>query len=164
MGLQVDLHRADMRRINFDSEFDAAGNLWTSFGYFQKESDNLLTLKKMYRALKPGGRFMLHLMNRDWFIARCESAELFEVKGTLIGQVRKFDYEKSAINSIWYIIKDGKRQTFPMFLRLYSFHELIDMFESTGFVDIEGYGSIKDEPVSRDRGMMFIIGTKPKGK
>lgn len=162
MGLKVNLHRVDMRRINFDSQFDAAGNLWTSFGYFDRESDNLLTLKKTYRALKPGGRFMLHLMNRDWFITKCESAELFEVKGTLIGQVRKFDYEKSVINSIWYVIENEKKKTFPMSLRLYSYHELIDMFQSVGFVDIEGYGSVKDEPITRDRGMMFVIGRKPR--
>jgi hypothetical protein len=118
----------------------------------------------MYRALKPGGRFMLHLMNRDWFIARCESAELFEVKETLIGQVRKFDYRRSVINSTWYIIKDDKKRTFPMSLRLYSFHELIGMFESVGFVDIEGYGSVKDDPITPDRGMMFVIGRKPEGK
>lgn len=162
MGLKVDLHRVDMRMIDFDSEFDAAGNLWTSFGYFEKESDNLLTLKKMYRALKPGCKVMLHLMNRDWFIAKCESTELFEVKDTIIGQVRKFDYERSVIDSIWYVIKDGKKRTFPMSLRLYSYHELIDMFRSAGFVDIEGYGSMKDEPISRERGMMFVIGAKPR--
>jgi ubiquinone/menaquinone biosynthesis C-methylase UbiE len=161
MGLKVDLHNADMRRIDFHSEFDAAGNLWTSFGYFERESDNLLTLKKMHRALKPGGKVMLHLMNRDWFIAKCESTELFEVKDTIIGQVRKFDYERSVINSIWYVIRDGKKRTFPMSLRLYSYHELIDMFKSAGFVDIEGYGSMKDEPISRERGMMFVIGAKP---
>jgi ubiquinone/menaquinone biosynthesis C-methylase UbiE len=161
-GLKVDLYRSDMRRINFDSEFNAAANLWTSFGYFEKESDNLLTLKKMYRALRPGGRFMLHLMNRDWFIAKCESTELFEVKDTLVGQVREFDYEKSVINSTWYIIKDGKQRTFPMTLRLYSCHELIRMFKAVGFVDIEAYGSVKDEPVTRNRGMMFIIATKPR--
>lgn len=164
IGLKVDLQRADMRRINFDSRFDAAGNLWTSFGYFDRESDNLLTLKKMYKALKPGGKLMLHLMNRDWFITKCESTELFEAKGILIGQVRKFDYEKSVINSTWYIIKDGEKRTFPMSLRLYSYHELIDIFQSVGFVDIEGYGSVKDEPITRDRGMMFVIGRKPRVK
>ena len=161
-GVKVNLYHADMRQINFDSKFDAAGNLWTSFGYFEKESDNLLTLKKMYRALKPGCKVMLHLMNRDWFIAKCESTELFEVKDTIIGQVRKFDYERSVIDSIWYVIKDGKKRTFPMSLRLYSYHELIDMFKSAGFVDIEGYGSMKDEPISRERGMMFVIGAKPR--
>ena len=47
---------------------------------------------------------------------------------------------------------------------MYSFHELIAMLESVGFVDIEGYGSLKDEPISRDKQMMFIIGTRPKVK
>jgi cyclopropane fatty-acyl-phospholipid synthase-like methyltransferase len=29
-GLKINPVHADMRRINYDSEFDAAGNLWTS--------------------------------------------------------------------------------------------------------------------------------------
>ena len=47
---------------------------------------------------------------------------------------------------------------------MYSFHELIAMFESVGFIDIEGYGSVKEEPISREKNMMFVIGTKPRVK
>ena len=46
-------------------------------------------------------------------------------------------------------------------MRMYSFHELVAMFEKTGFVDIEGYGSIKEVPITRDHMMMWVFGTKP---
>jgi len=152
----------DMRRIDFDSKFDAAGNLGTSFGYFDKESDNLLVLRKMYKALKPAGKFMLNIINRDWIMANFSSNDWFEIKGAIIAEKRKFDYSKSINYSVWHFIKDGKERVFEIKLRMYSFHELIAMFKSVGFTNIEGYGSLKDEPVSRDKRMMFIIGAKPK--
>jgi ubiquinone/menaquinone biosynthesis C-methylase UbiE len=43
--------RGDMRRLPFDGEFDAAINLWTSFGYFDKPSDDLKALKAVERSL-----------------------------------------------------------------------------------------------------------------
>ena len=163
-GLKVDLLRIDMRRINFDSQFDAAGNLWTSFGYFQKESDNLLTLKKIYRALKPGGKFMLHVINRDWIMANYQEYGWQEIAGVKSLEKRHFDYRTSINHGTWHIIKDGGEKTFEVSLRMYSFHELIAMFKQVGFEDIEGYGSIKNEPISRERMMMFVIGTRLKGK
>lgn len=161
-GLKIDLQNCDMRRINFDSMFDAGGNLWTSFGFFEKEADNLLVLKRMYRALKPGGKFMLHVINRDWIMAKYNPTDWFEVKGVKVMQKRSFDYARSTNRGTWFFLKDGKEEAFDVNIRMYSYHELIGMFESVGFVDIEGYGSVKDEPISRDTGMMFIIGTRPR--
>jgi ubiquinone/menaquinone biosynthesis C-methylase UbiE len=161
-GLKVNIVRADMRRIIFDSKFDAGGNLWTSFGFFEKESDNRLVVKKMYQALKPGGKFMLHVSNRDWIMAHYQPRGWQEVKGIKSVEERHFDYRASINYGIWHLIKDGKERTFNVPIRMYSFHELIAMFESIGFIDIEGYGSTKEEPISREKQMMFIIGTKPR--
>jgi len=161
-GLKPDLHRADMRRINFDSKFDAAGNLWTSFGYFEKESDNLLTMKKIYRALKPGGKFMLHIINRDWIMAKFREADWFEFKDRKVLVKRRFDFRTSINYETWQVIRKGIEKKYDVNVRNYSFHEIIDMMLGVGFVNIEGSGSTKDEPISKDRGMMFITGVKPK--
>jgi len=154
----------DMRRINYDSEFDAAGNLWTSFGYFEKESDNLLVLKKMYKALKPGGMFMLSLINRDWLLVNFEQTGWDDYKGVRILQRREFDYRNSIVKSKWTFIKDGGESEIDVNLRVYSFHELTKMLESVGFINIEGFSSAKDEPIDRKKRMMFIIASKPKNK
>jgi 2-polyprenyl-3-methyl-5-hydroxy-6-metoxy-1,4-benzoquinol methylase len=163
-GLKVDIARADMRRINYDSEFDAAGNLWTSFGFFEKESDNRLVVKKMYQALKPGGKFMLHVINRDWIMANYQPRGWQEIAGVKSVEERYFDYRTSINHGTWHFIKDGEEKSYDVPIRMYSFHELIVMFKSVGFADIEGYGSLKDEPINRNRQMMFIIGTKPGRK
>ena len=161
-GSKIECIERDMRRIDFNEKFDAAGNLWTSFGFFEKESDNLLTLRKMFQALKPGGKFLLHVINRDWIMAHYASQDWFEIKGGKVLEKRAFDYEKSISRSTWHFIKDGREKSFPVSIRMYSCHELINMFTRVGFTDIESFGSMKDDPVDRERTMMFVFGTKPK--
>ncbi|TBR21670.1 class I SAM-dependent methyltransferase, partial [bacterium] len=62
-GLSVRLVRGDMRRANFAAEFDAAMNLWTSFGYFSTAAEDLAALRAARAALKPGGLFLLETIN-----------------------------------------------------------------------------------------------------
>lgn len=51
--------RGDMRRIPLKNEFDAAINLWTSFGYFDTPAEDVKVLRGIARALKPGGLFLI---------------------------------------------------------------------------------------------------------
>lgn len=161
-SLKLDLQECDMRRIEFKDQFDAAANLWTSFGYFEKESDNLLVLKKMWQALKPGGKFMLHVINRDWIIANFSSSDWFEVANARVLEKRRFDYSTSTSRGTWYFLKDGVESSHNVSIRMYAYHELIAMFKKVGFVDIKGFGTLKDEPVSRETRMIFIMGTKTR--
>lgn len=162
MNLKVEIEHKDMRRINYDRKFDAAGNLWTSFGFFKKESDNLLVLKEMFKALKPGGKFMLHLINRDWIMANFSPSGWSKVGDLKILETREFDYARSVSRGTWTFIKDGKEKDFDVSIRVYSCHELLNMFESVGFVDLESFSTMKEDPISRDNRMMYIIGTRPK--
>ncbi len=163
-GLKIDLVHSDMRRINFDSGFDAAGNLWTSFGFFEKKSDNRLVVKKMYQALKPGGKFVLHVINRDWIIANFRPRDWHEAGGVKSMEERYIDYRTSTNHGLWHFIKNGEEKTIKSPIRLYSFHELVAIFKSVGFINIKGYGSVKDEPVTRNSRMIYVIGTKPRRK
>ena len=161
-GLKIQTVHSDMRKIDFENRFDAAGNLWTSFGYFESEQDNLLVLKKMYRALKPGGRFCLHVINRDFIIAHYTPESFQEYGGVLSTEKRHFDYATSINRGVWTFHKDGKSRTYEVGLRMYSYHELIAMFRKAGFVDIEGFGSTEDAPITRHTMAMWVFGRKPK--
>jgi ubiquinone/menaquinone biosynthesis C-methylase UbiE len=160
--LKIELVHADMRSIKFRSHFDGAGNIGTSLGYFKKDSDNQLVLGRFFRALKPGGKFMLQITNRDWIIKNFTNVGLQEVGGLRVIQKRRFDYAHSAIIADWTFLEKGRERTFTVKLRLYSYHELISMMHRAGFVDIQGFGSVKDDPIDFNHRSMFIIGTKPK--
>jgi cyclopropane fatty-acyl-phospholipid synthase-like methyltransferase len=150
----------DMRRIDFKNEFHAAGNIWTSFGFFEKEEDNFKVLKKLHQALKPGGKVLLHLINRDFIIRNFHSTDWLQIKDTMIMSKRYFNFGTSIMHEKWKFIRNGKTVEHETRIRMYSYHELIAMLERARFVNIEGFGSVKDEPVSPELQMMFIFGTK----
>lgn len=55
----------DMRQPQGNEEFDLVLNLFTSFGYFENEEDNLRVLRAIHTALKPGGLLLLDFMNTN---------------------------------------------------------------------------------------------------
>jgi ubiquinone/menaquinone biosynthesis C-methylase UbiE len=162
LKLKIELHHLDMRRIDFKNQFDAAGNLGSSLGYSDKESDDLIVIRRIYRALKPGGKFMLNLTNRDWILTNFTSRDWCQAGNVKILQERNFDYRTSKIIANWHFLRDGVESSYQVIVRTYAYHELVRILEMTGFVDIQGFGTTKDDPISRDHRMMFIIGTKPK--
>ncbi len=64
--------RADMRALPFEAEFDAAINVWTSFGYFLDPRDDARALRSIARALKPGGRFLIDVISAAWIVDKCQ--------------------------------------------------------------------------------------------
>ena len=85
-----------------------------------------------------------------------------EVENVKVLEKRNFVYSKSINYSTYSFIENGSEKVIQTGIRMYSYHELIRMFMSVGFTQIEGYGSVKDEPIGRDKRMMFIFGSRPK--
>lgn len=59
-GVEVDYESADMRELPHDAEFDVTVNWFTAFGYFD-DADDKKIIDEVFRALRPGGRFLLDL-------------------------------------------------------------------------------------------------------
>jgi SAM-dependent methyltransferase len=56
--------RADMRELPFaDQSFDLVVNLFTSFGYFDDDSEHARVLACVRAALRPGGTFVIDFLN-----------------------------------------------------------------------------------------------------
>jgi hypothetical protein len=105
---------------------------------------------------------LLHVINRDWIMINFNPRGWYEFDNRKVVEERTFDYSTSINKSIWYFFQDDKETAYETKIRMYSFHELKAMFEQVGFIDIEGFNSTKDEPISRHSRMMFVFGTKPK--
>ena len=53
----------DMRKLFRVNYFNAVINLFTSFGYFEREHDNALAINAAAKSLKPGGYLVIDFMN-----------------------------------------------------------------------------------------------------
>jgi SAM-dependent methyltransferase len=70
-ALKVDFLLADIRNVEFNSEFDVVLNLADgAIGYFHTDEENLKTFDVISKALKPGGKHFMDICN-------AEHAELF---------------------------------------------------------------------------------------
>ena len=71
----------DMRET-FEDKFDAIFNLFTSFGYFENDEDNLTTLKAMKESLTEHGFAVIDFMNVNQVIGNLVPAEVKTVMKT----------------------------------------------------------------------------------
>lgn len=65
-GVRSPLVEGDSRSLPFrDQEFGRVVNLFSSFGYFESESEDVRMLSEVFRVLAPGGAAIFDLMNPD---------------------------------------------------------------------------------------------------
>lgn len=65
----------------YPQQFNAVFNLFTSFGYFENEADNLRTIQAIKQELKPNGHGVIDFMNSEFIIKNLVPSELKEVEG-----------------------------------------------------------------------------------
>jgi SAM-dependent methyltransferase len=107
-GPRLRFRRADMRRLGFDEEFDAVVNLYTSFGYFTT-AENQAVLRRMARALKPGGRLLID--HRDPVYDATLPRRLWYRAGQrrFILEDRRFDRRTGVVSTTQLVLTAGRR-------------------------------------------------------
>jgi len=83
--------------IPYPKKFDAVFNLFTSFGYFENEEDNLRTIKAIKSELKPNGFAVIDFLNAEFVKSNLVPSETKTVNGII------FNIERIIENG--YIIK-----------------------------------------------------------
>jgi SAM-dependent methyltransferase len=133
-GQKINFIHGDMRDLGFDRTFDGVFCIGTSFGFFDEDT-NRKVLESVHKALKPGGAFLLEVVNRDYVIDKQPNLTWFEGKDVVCMEETDFNF----INSRLYvtrqlIIGGGVRQTKHEYsVRLYSLHEIGLILHATGF-------------------------------
>ena len=126
--------RADMRHMTFTRAFDAAISVFTSFGYFS-EADNERVIRNVASALRPGGRFLLDIINKDWLIANFQKSRTSTSENvTMTEIVDHFDPDSGIFSSTWIFERDGQETgRFTPTLKIYSQEEITILLEKCGF-------------------------------
>lgn len=80
----------DMRKP-FDEKFDTILNLFTSFGYFPEEEDNITTLEAIQASLTEYGLAVMDFMNAEKVIKNLVPTEIKTVEGIDFFITRKYE-------------------------------------------------------------------------
>jgi SAM-dependent methyltransferase len=153
--------QGDMRHIDFHEEFDHVLLLFTSFGYF-KDDENLLVLKNVCRALKPGGLFVFDSHNRDSFLKHLLPFWITESGQDLMIDRGSFDTESGRWYNRRIVFRDGVRKDKLFFVRFYNPNEIVDLLMQAGLEVDRMFAGFDSQPLTSESRRMVIIARKPE--
>ncbi len=157
--LSITFQLGDMRDLPWKEEFDAAFSAWGSFGYFDETGDRDF-LEAVYRALKPGGRFIMEILVTESLLPHFQKKDWTVSEDMTILQERQWNHETGRVDEQWTFIKGTFKETKYSSVRIYTYKEVTDMMKDAGFLKCSGYADFKMTPFSIDGGKLFIAGSK----
>ena len=138
----ITLLQGDMRSLPRDRQYDAVTCLGTSLGYFESEEQNKLCLQEMVEVLRPGGKLVLQMVNRDNLVAVLPCRSWWQGRGCLVLDVADMNYFTNRMRVHRTVVfEDGRQFEHQMFIRLFSLHELNRMLTGMGMRVLEVSGS-----------------------
>ncbi len=143
----------DMRELErIAGRFDAILSLWQSFGYFD-ETTNRSVLRQVSEKLPPGGRFILDIYNREYWL-RNQGVRQIERKGVKIRAENRMMGNRLR-SSLEY---DGGLGFDTFEWQLYTLDEIIAVGREFGlFVLLTCTEFDEAKPVAPDKPMMQIV-------
>ena len=144
----------DMREVIENKTFDAIFNLFTSFGYFDHESENEKVCDTIAKMLAPKGKLVIDFMNAEKVIQQLVAEEVKEVGDLAFYLERRYDgkhiYKHIAVT-------DGEQVSRYMervqAIKLLDFRSLLE----THFEIIHTFGSYDLAPFDEEKSDRLIL-------
>ncbi len=152
---------ADIRYLPIRSCFTVALNLFSSFGYFTDEDENIRAMTEMLSCLIPGGTLVVDHMNRERLVSTLvpESDDRFD--GYRLVQRRRIENNRVIKNILW-IPDEGPQKEFVENVRIYSRDEMTDLVRKAGGTDIRMFGGFDGRSLNADSLRMITVCRKER--
>jgi SAM-dependent methyltransferase len=161
-GLPIEFVRAGMEEFRRPGAFDAAINMFTSFGYFESDEEELAVLRNISESLKPGRRFVIdvmgkevicrHFQPRTWHTVPAGTSFLLEERNVRNGW--------TYLENRWIVIDEAGRHEFNFNIRVYSGRELEFLLQQAGFCEVALYGNLNGNPYDHDAERLVAVAAK----
>jgi len=160
-GVAVEWVKQDMRHFVRPGTFDLACNLFTSFGYFKNEDDDLRVLANVHDSLKTNGVLIIEVVGKERLARTWQNAICSDLPdGSLIVQRPRVHDDWSRVSSEWILIKDGHTHSFAFEHSLYSGRELKDRLRNVGFNHVDLFGSLQGAPFDLNAARLVGVARK----
>ena len=164
--VKINFFKKDMRKITFFNEFDGVINLFSSFGYFLNDEDNLKVLKLFNISLKPKGRFILDLLNGDQFLKQLDKLPKkiwWKAGGAyVLLEDRSEKDKKIMVNDITLISSNKPIKRAQSLMKLYNLIEIREYLKKSGFKILKVFGDYDKTKFLDSSHRMIILSEKIK--
>ena len=150
---------SDMRNFDTNTKYDYIFNLFTSFGYFKKNEDNIKVLNSCHHHLNKDGLLFIDFLNSEHIKRTINGLK----ESKYISGIR-FNIHKDIIDD--YVvkkidIKDGEENyNFHEKVQLFKIEDFKKMFEITGFEIISIYGDYQMNPYDLNSSRLILSAKK----
>jgi SAM-dependent methyltransferase len=128
-------------RIPFDQKFDAIFNLFTSFGYFENDEDNLTTLKAIKESISEYGFAVIDFMNVSNVLSNLVTNEVKSVEG-IDFQIKRYEKDGFIYKEIEFE-DQGEKYHFTEKVKALTLDDFETMMENAGIYLLDVFGDYK---------------------
>ncbi len=171
--LPITFSEGDARQFRLkDSSIDCVVMMGNSFGYFEREEDDIAVLNNLKRILTSNGKLLLDIVDGSWMSQNFEprSWEWID-KNHFVNRERSLSTDGKRVISREVITNAEIGVMADQFYaeRLYSLEEITTILADLGFDDIQNHGNVYSHSTrNQDLGMManrlFITARAPEKK
>jgi SAM-dependent methyltransferase len=160
-GASIEWIMEDMRNFVRPAAFDLACNLFTSFGYFKDEQDNLRVLRNIHQSLKETGVLVIEVVGKERLARTWQNTISTELAdGSLIVQRPQLRDDFCRVYSNWILMKDGRTRSFSFEHTIYSGRELRDCLLSCGFRQVQLFGDLQGAAYDLEAKRLIAVARK----
>lgn len=170
-GLNAAFHEGDARKFRFpEGSFHCVALMGNSFGYFDREEDDLAVLESVQRVLTSNGTVALDLVDGDWMRGNFErrSWEWID-ENQFVCRERSLAADGLRLVSREVVVHAEKGVIADQFYaeRLYTRERIEELLDRVGFNSIRFFGQVTSESDrNQDLGMMahriFMTASAPR--
>jgi SAM-dependent methyltransferase len=158
-GVDLALIQADMRSFVRPRGFDAALNLFTSFGYFEDPGEDEVVARNLLTSLEPGGRAVLDMYGKELLARDFRPRDWSRHGDVILVEERTVRPGWDWISSEWTVLDGSSRRSFRVEHRLYSGQELRALLLRAGFGSVDLYGSFEGAPYDHEATRLVAVAT-----
>ncbi|MGZ8695514.1 MAG: SAM-dependent methyltransferase [Gaiellaceae bacterium] len=157
-GVEVEYVEGDMRELPWTERFDAVVSWFTSFGYFDDET-NRAVLAGALRALRPGGALLVEGNNLAELLPRWLPAVVMEAGDDFCVDRSVFDPITGRANTERTVVRGGRTRRYSFSVRMFVAAELRDWLLAAGFRDVRFYDG-EGEPLTAQGRRMIAVAVR----
>jgi SAM-dependent methyltransferase len=152
----VPLVRADMRQLPIrPGSMDLTVNLFTSFGYFDRDAEHMGALVEMIATVRPGGWFVIDFLNPAAVRRQLVPEETLELAGSTVRVSRSVSPDgRYVCKSIH--VPEGR--SYRERVRLFEPQQMSDMLEAAGVTVRFRFGDYDAAPLTPDSPRTIFVG------
>ena len=155
--------KKNMLDLMYDSEFDAVINIFASFGFFDTEEENEKVLQNFFNALKPGGKFLMHIDANISKMIHGDHKHINEkelVTGEILRIVDVFNPKTKRLDGTWTIEGENTKRIRGYSVRIYTKDEFERMCKKIGFSSVKTYSNWNGNEYTDDADNMIVVAQK----